>query len=83
MFDIKVQEIFPEAESVDQAIPERAREYLRQSMESAPAGAVMLAASAVDSMLKEKGYKNRFLHFCLKTLTEYYASDDLQNWCDY
>lgn len=37
--------------------PERARKYMRQAIETlaAPDGAVMLAGSAVDSMLKEKG----------------------------
>jgi len=41
---------------VDQALPERAREYLKQAMESlsSPAGAVMLAAGSVDAMLKSK-----------------------------
>ena len=35
------------------------RDYLLQAIESvhAPAGAVILAASAVDAMLKEKGYR--------------------------
>ena len=57
-------EMFPKIESVDDAIPERAREYLMQSIASvhAPAGAVMLAASSVDAMLKEKGYKDGTLY---------------------
>jgi hypothetical protein len=44
--------------AADEAIPERAREYLHQAYLSgqAPAGAVMLAASAVDWMLKEKSF---------------------------
>ena len=49
---------FPEAEQVDRDLPERAREYLRQAMESPPAPAVMAAASSVDSMLKAKGLKD-------------------------
>ena len=53
----KVEEWFPAAQSVNESIPERPRAYLQQAMESmhAPAGAVMLAASAVDAMLKMKG----------------------------
>lgn len=53
-----VHEVFPETQSVKEDIPERPRTYLQQALESAhaPAGAVMLAASAVDSMLKFKGY---------------------------
>ena len=52
-----VNQIFPEPSSVDGAINETAREYLNQCMNSlhAPAGAVLLAASAVDAMLKDKG----------------------------
>lgn len=40
-------------------IPTKARSYLQQAMRSihAPAGAVMLAASAVDAMLKDKGFR--------------------------
>ena len=51
-------EYHPQHESVDEDIPERPRAYLKQSLESlhAPAGAVMLAASSVDSMLKLKNY---------------------------
>ena len=41
-------------------MPDRAREFLEQAIASvhAPAGAVMLTASAVDAMLKDKGYKD-------------------------
>ena len=53
----------PEPEVVDESIPEQAQEFLRQALDSlnAPAGAVMLANSAVDAMLKDKGYKKGFL----------------------
>jgi hypothetical protein len=49
---------------VDPNIPERARNYLNQALQSltAPAGAVMLAASAVDAMLKEKGFNKGSLN---------------------
>jgi hypothetical protein len=50
--------------SADAAIPDRARTYLQQATASteAPVGAVMLAASAVDAMLKAKGYKEGSLY---------------------
>ena len=53
-----VMEIYPEPVQVDEAIPTIARAYLSQAINSinAPAGAVMLCASSVDAMLKEKGY---------------------------
>jgi hypothetical protein len=49
--------IYPSSKTVDEAIPERAAAYLQQAFESlhAPSGAIMLAASAVDAMLKERG----------------------------
>jgi hypothetical protein len=53
-----VTEVYPGLEFVDDAIPEPASSYLTQALESlhAPAGAVMLCASAVDAMLKRRGY---------------------------
>lgn len=50
---------FPEARKASEDIPERARSYLQQALESkhAPDGALMLASSAIDWMLKDKGYK--------------------------
>lgn len=60
----QVTEIYPPANEIDGTIPNPAREYLTQAMSSlhASAGAVMLAASAVDAMLKEKGYKDGSLY---------------------
>ncbi|MCR4319690.1 MAG: DUF4145 domain-containing protein [Candidatus Brocadiaceae bacterium] len=68
-------QIFPETQSLDETIPERPRAYLHQAIESlhSPAGAVMLAASAVDSMLKLKGYKEGSLY----TRIEQAAKDHL------
>jgi len=55
---------FPNSLSVDDDIPERPKAFLKQAQESlnAPAGAVMLAASAVDSMLKIRGYTDGSLY---------------------
>ncbi len=51
--------IWPTPQAVAEDVPLRAREFLSQAIASlhAPAGAVMLTASAVDAMLKDKGYK--------------------------
>lgn len=53
-----VVQIFPTNQTVNEDIPGKANTFLQQAIASihAPAGAVMLAASSVDSMLKEKGY---------------------------
>jgi hypothetical protein len=54
-----ISEIWPTSQKVHDSIPDRAKAFLDQAIASihAPAGAVMLTASAVDSMLKEKGLK--------------------------
>ena len=59
-----LEEIYPQPIKVDEEIPDRAKDFLTQAIESthAPAGAVMLAASSVDAMLKEKGYKEGSLY---------------------
>jgi hypothetical protein len=57
--NVPISGVWPAPQTVAETVPVRAREYLTQSLTSlhAPSGAVMLAASAVDAMLKEKGYK--------------------------
>ena len=52
-----IETIWPEPAVVSSHIPERARIYLRQAQDSlnAPSGAVILAASSVDAMLKARG----------------------------
>ncbi|HDS0942827.1 TPA: DUF4145 domain-containing protein [Pseudomonas putida] len=60
----EIHDLWPTQASVDAAVPGRARHYLEQAISSihAPSGAVMLAASAVDAMLKDKGFKQGTLH---------------------
>jgi hypothetical protein len=55
--DVEASEWFPKGATVDEDLPERAKSYLKQALASlhAPAGCVMLCASAVDAMLKAKG----------------------------
>ncbi len=56
----EANELYPSEDSVDEAVPSRAAAYLQQARDSAsaPAGAIMLCASAVDAMLKAKGYSD-------------------------
>ena len=60
----EITDIWPASKAVSEEVPSRAREFLSQAISSlhAPAGAVMLAGSAVDAMLKEKGFKEGGLH---------------------
>ena len=59
-----ITQIFPQPMEIDDSVPGDAREFLRQAVRSlsAPAGAVMLAASSVDAMLKAKDYKEGTLY---------------------
>jgi hypothetical protein len=59
-----IDQIWPTPQVVASEVPARARAFLSQAIASlnAPAGAVMLTASAVDAMLKEKGLKDGSLY---------------------
>ena len=59
-----VVEIYPTSKAVSDEIPEPAKSYLRQAVDSihAPAGSVMLAASSIDAMLKSKSYREGSLY---------------------
>lgn len=59
-----ITQLWPSPQSVADTVPGRARSFLEQAIASihAPSGAVMLTASAVDAMLKEKGLKEGSLN---------------------
>lgn len=62
--DQPIYQIWPSPQLVADEVPARARTFLSQAIASlhAPAGAVMLTASAVDAMLKDKGLKEGSLN---------------------
>ena len=79
----EVIEIFPPTSSVEQSVPDTAREYLLQAMNSrhAPAGAVMLAASSIDSMLKSNGYDSGSLYSRIdKAAADHLITKDMADW---
>lgn len=81
--DLYVTEIYPSSNQVDGFIPEKARVYLTQALDSlhAPAGAVMLAASAVDAMLKDKGYKDGSLRDRInKAASDHVVTKEMAQW---
>lgn len=70
----RVINTFPSIETIDEAIPVKARNFLNQAvatMSIAPSGSLMLSASCIDEMLKEKGYKAGKLYSRIKS-----AADD-------
>jgi hypothetical protein len=56
--------IVPAVDTISADIPSRAANYLNQSREtlSSPSASVVMSASAVDAMLKERGYKTGSLY---------------------
>jgi hypothetical protein len=83
LYDWDVSEIYPSGIDVDETIPDRAREYLNQAIYSlsAPSGAVMLAASAVDAMLKAKNLKEGSLYSRIdKAAKEHLITNDMALW---
>jgi hypothetical protein len=55
-----VDEVYPPAPSAHEDIPDIARRFLQQAMDTihAPDAAAVMAGAAVDAMLKELGYEN-------------------------
>lgn len=81
--ETEVTAYFPSSRTVKEDVPERPRAYLQQALESlhAPAGAVMLAASAVDAMLKIKGYTEGNLYGRIeKAAKEHVITPDMAKW---
>jgi len=78
-----ILEIYPSIPTISDSIPEKPREYLRQAQNSlhVPAGAIMLSASAVDAMLKEKGYVDGSLHDRIdKAAKDHLITDEMAKW---
>lgn len=78
-----ITELLPPQRSVAEVIPEPARRYLTQAQDSlhAPDGAVMLAASAVDAMLKAKNYREGTLNERIKAAAaDHVITADMALW---
>ena len=76
-------DVYPKFASVDSTIPPRARTFLTQALDSlhAPSGGVMLAASAVDAMLKEKGHTDGSLHSRIEAAAKaHLITEDMAAW---
>jgi hypothetical protein len=76
-----ISTFWPDVATVPDTVTKRAREYLTQAMESASAGAVVLAASAVDAMLKDKGYKDGNLYSRIdKAAADHLITPEMAEW---
>ena len=82
-FDQPLRSYFPAAQEIPTDLPQRAANYLEQAMSSihAPAGAVMLTASAVDAMLKAKGYSEGSLYARIdKAAKDHLITEEMAKW---
>jgi DNA-directed RNA polymerase subunit RPC12/RpoP len=78
-----VIEIYLEPATVNEILPPKVKSYLQQAIDSvfAPSGSVMLCASAVDAMLKEKGLKEGSLYTRInKAATEGLLTNEMAIW---
>lgn len=78
-----VIQYFPSALTAHSALPEDAKAFLQQAMDTlhAPSGSIMLAASAVDAMLKAKGYTEGSLCRRINQATaDHLITDEMATW---
>lgn len=79
----EIVEMYPAPAQIQDDVPGRAKEYLQQALDSlnAPAGSVVLSASAVDAMLKAKGLKDGSLYKRIdQAATEHLITKDMAQW---
>ena len=67
--DATLNELFPATKNAHEDIPEPARKFLQQAIETrhAPDAAAVMAGSAVDAMLKELGYEDGSVYERIRT----------------
>lgn len=77
------EEMYPAPKKAHEDIPETARNYLQQAMDTihAPDAAAVMAGSAVDAMLKDKGYSEGSLYHRIdQALQDHVLTDGMANW---
>jgi hypothetical protein len=78
-----IVEVIPAPKEAHVDIPEPARRYLQQAYETlhAPDAAAVMAGSAVDAMLKQKGYADGSLYNRIDTAVENHVlTSDMGDW---
>ena len=75
--------VYPQREEVSEAIPQRPRTFLAQALDSlhAPSGAVLLAASSIDAMLKARGLSDGSLYSRIdRAAADHLITEDMAKW---
>jgi len=79
----EVRGFYPKVAAVNEVIPKPASSYLTQAIDSlhSPDGSVMLSASAVDAMLKAKGYNKGDLYPRIKMAVDnHLITEEMAQW---
>ncbi|WP_169625150.1 DUF4145 domain-containing protein [Pacificispira spongiicola] len=76
-------DLFPSPKTAHEDIPAVARQFLQQSYETlhAPDAAAVMAGSAVDAMLKEKGYRDGSLYIRIdQAVADHLLTEAMGEW---
>ena len=79
----EIEELYPLPLTVNESIPEKAKTYLNQAINTinSPSGSVMLSASAIDAMLKEIGYlEGKLFARIKKAAEEHIITESMSEW---
>jgi len=80
---LEITEMYPHAPEIEDTIPDPAKTYLAQANDTlhAPAGCVMLCASSVDAMLKNRDYIDGNLYSRIeKAAKEHVITKEMARW---
>jgi hypothetical protein len=78
-----ITRLYPGRRSVDASLPPAAKRYLQQAIDTihAPDASVVMSASAVDAMLKAKGYLEGSLYSRIdKAVAEHVLTEGMGTW---
>jgi hypothetical protein len=78
-----VNDYYPTTEKLSELIPEKIAYYLKQAIDSTniPSGCLMLCASSVDEMLKQRGFKDGKLYTRINEAIEAgHLTEDMGKW---
>lgn len=80
---VTIAALYPPPSLIDPSLPADARRYLKQSLETlhAPDASIVMAASAVDAMLKAKGYTSGNLYPRIeKAVEDHVLTEGMAQW---
>lgn len=79
----EVRAIYPQVQYLSSVLPSKVSHFLQEAIDSTftPSACIMVCASAVDAMLKEKGFKNGKLYARInKAAAERILTEDMEKW---